>query len=387
MISLICRTRAFVLTLSITLLLAPYVDASVTITTEENATFSFADADAAFGGVIPAGGMTGVLHKAVPLDACAPLKNSFATGETAFVLIERGGCVFDLKVRYAQLAGFSAVVVFNDEHGRELITMSARSAFDIYIPAVFVTNNSGKQLLSVIDEPGTTCVISPSFENTAWSVMAVSFISLLAVSAVLATFFFVRRHRLRRVGSRLLLTREPAGMSARDVKALPCVTFKAGLEGGEVCLGDTCVVCLEDYEDGEKLRVLPCRHEFHVPCIDQWLTTRRPFCPVCKRDARDTSPPPPSMSSPPPPSSSTSTAVSGVGQAESGHVAAMSSNAGAAPPTSSLATPLLLSQSTSTSIAVEDGSLSSTRQARRQQVLPEPAALLGADIVEGDSAC
>lgn len=25
--------------------------------------------------------------------------------------------------------------------------------------------------------------------------------------------------------------------------------------------------------------------EFHVGCIDQWLLTRRPFCPVCKRDA------------------------------------------------------------------------------------------------------
>jgi E3 ubiquitin-protein ligase RNF13 len=26
--------------------------------------------------------------------------------------------------------------------------------------------------------------------------------------------------------------------------------------------------------------------EFHVVCIDQWLMARRPFCPVCKRDAR-----------------------------------------------------------------------------------------------------
>jgi E3 ubiquitin-protein ligase RNF13 len=26
--------------------------------------------------------------------------------------------------------------------------------------------------------------------------------------------------------------------------------------------------------------------EFHLDCIDQWLTTRRAFCPVCKRDAQ-----------------------------------------------------------------------------------------------------
>jgi E3 ubiquitin-protein ligase RNF13 len=29
--------------------------------------------------------------------------------------------------------------------------------------------------------------------------------------------------------------------------------------------------------------------EFHVDCIDQWLTTQRAFCPVCKRDAQSKS--------------------------------------------------------------------------------------------------
>lgn len=29
---------------------------------------------------------------------------------------------------------------------------------------------------------------------------------------------------------------------------------------------------------------VPCA-DFHVGCIDQWLLTRRPFCPICKQDA------------------------------------------------------------------------------------------------------
>ncbi|KAF8940020.1 hypothetical protein BGZ58_008065 [Dissophora ornata] len=33
--------------------------------------------------------------------------------------------------------------------------------------------------------------------------------------------------------------------------------------------GDTCAVCLEEFEDGEELRILPCRHEFHCECIGQ----------------------------------------------------------------------------------------------------------------------
>lgn len=265
----------------------------VYILTPQNATFQYSNADAAFGGIIPPEGILGVLHKAEPLDGCEPLSNKVTPGDSAFVLIERGGCVFDVKVFFAQQAGFSAVIVFNNEFGRELITMSGRHASEIYIPAVFVTNNSGRQLLSVIGQPGTDCMITPTFDSTAWSVMAVSFISLLAVSAVVATFFFVRRHRLRRVGSRLLFVSQVEGMTSREVKALPSTVYKSGGSGNGTT--ETCAICLDDYETGDKLRVLPCDHEFHVACIDQWLTTRRPFCPVCKRDPRQS----PSSDAPP----------------------------------------------------------------------------------------
>ncbi|KAL7276104.1 hypothetical protein RUND412_000922 [Rhizina undulata] len=47
--------------------------------------------------------------------------------------------------------------------------------------------------------------------------------------------------------------------------------------------GDRCLVCLSDYEAGEECRQLTkCLHVFHRDCIDEWLTTGRNSCPLCR---------------------------------------------------------------------------------------------------------
>ena len=42
-----------------------------------------------------------------------------------------------------------------------------------------------------------------------------------------------------------------------------------------------CVICLEDFKNGDKATVLPCIHLFHTLCIQNWLKTQN-SCPICK---------------------------------------------------------------------------------------------------------
>ncbi|XP_069883103.1 E3 ubiquitin-protein ligase RNF43 [Dipodomys merriami] len=41
-----------------------------------------------------------------------------------------------------------------------------------------------------------------------------------------------------------------------------------------------CAICLEEFSEGQELRVISCLHEFHRTCVDPWLHQHR-TCPLC----------------------------------------------------------------------------------------------------------
>ena len=92
--------------------------------------------------------------------------------------------------------------------------------------------------------------------------------------------------------ARLVVRRCTCGLTDAAIGALPTFAYqipvvtgdKGGGGGGDEPRGQLllCAVCLEDVRDGETVRQLPpCRHLFHVDCIDLWLHTHR-TCPLCR---------------------------------------------------------------------------------------------------------
>ena len=45
-----------------------------------------------------------------------------------------------------------------------------------------------------------------------------------------------------------------------------------------------CYVCLAEYAAGDRVKLLPCKHEFHSECIDKWLADVHRTCPLCRKD-------------------------------------------------------------------------------------------------------
>ncbi|PWZ05397.1 putative RING-H2 finger protein ATL49 [Zea mays] len=81
-----------------------------------------------------------------------------------------------------------------------------------------------------------------------------------------------------------------AGVDQAFIDALPVFPYRAvavGRRAAKDADADAdepfdCAVCLCEFADDDKLRLLPtCGHAFHVPCIDAWLLSHS-TCPLCR---------------------------------------------------------------------------------------------------------
>jgi hypothetical protein len=82
-----------------------------------------------------------------------------------------------------------------------------------------------------------------------------------------------------------------AHLCRESLMELTTITYNSDTQLDSV--HNICAICLEEFEDGHLLRVLPnCSHTFHKNCVDHWLMgtfsedeTVTSFCPTCRRNA------------------------------------------------------------------------------------------------------
>jgi E3 ubiquitin-protein ligase RLIM len=69
---------------------------------------------------------------------------------------------------------------------------------------------------------------------------------------------------------------QPTGLTKQQIDNLAVRDFDAN------DAPKTCTICVAEYTEGNKIRILPCSHEYHVHCIDRWLFENS-TCPICRR--------------------------------------------------------------------------------------------------------
>lgn len=181
-------------------------------------------------------------------------------------------CTFERKVRNAQTAGFGAVIIYNHPGDDELEAMQGDgNSTDINISAVFIGGSDGESLRVRIGVDGLTGLATlypdPIFHN-----FLITFVIVVASSSIVFTIFlFYRRHMM-------MSTVPYKRMSKRQITRLPKRRFQQGDEE------ETCVICLDNFESGDTITPLPCKHIFHKKCIIPWLSEQQRVCPICKRD-------------------------------------------------------------------------------------------------------
>lgn len=72
----------------------------------------------------------------------------------------------------------------------------------------------------------------------------------------------------------------PQSPAAKDPATKPTTSSTEELPG--------CSICTDRFEDGQGMRVLPCRHMFHVMCIDDWILKFSETCPLWRVRRRRT---------------------------------------------------------------------------------------------------
>ncbi|KAG5869554.1 hypothetical protein JTB14_002299 [Gonioctena quinquepunctata] len=237
----------------------------------------FADVPAEFGPKLSDGAIRGVLVQAYPPSGCdislsPPPSKDNEIGKW-ILLVPRYNdhlnCSFEQKVRNAQMVGYDAVIVYN-MRSDALIPMAASNKTGIYIPSVFVSASSGSELKNFANNDYYVVITGESPFNIQTHLL-IPFAIVVGICFIVMISFMIwkfikdrrrqRRHRL------------PTAM----LKKIPTKKFQIS------DAYETCAICLDDYIEGEKLRILPCNHVYHSKCIDPWLTKNRRVCPICKR--------------------------------------------------------------------------------------------------------
>ncbi|XP_004633021.1 E3 ubiquitin-protein ligase ZNRF4 [Octodon degus] len=227
-------------------------------------------------------GMRGYLTEARPANVCQSTESPWPGNNgslDAIALLRRYNCTSNLKVLHAPRAGFQAAIVHNVGSAELVRAAPVSEALrrQIAIPAVGVGEAASQDLRVILrcDKPAHVVLLpkAPACPDPhSHPSLAVAWTLGHSLALAVGAFLLLRRLGLwargwwHRASSVKTQTRQKAQVRVYTRHS------------------DLCAICLDQYEEGDELKILPCSHAYHRGCIDPWLAQApHRACPLCKR--------------------------------------------------------------------------------------------------------
>ncbi|NXN27273.1 RNF43 ligase, partial [Nycticryphes semicollaris] len=150
-------------------------------------------------------------------------------------------------------------------------------------PVVLIRGHDAELLMGVVNKNREAHVKIEVKEPPAWPDYDVWILLTVVSTVVVIILIFVVRTKCQ-------LNRTQDSLQQQTMQAIAqLATRKYQARGRPASRWDSasscssapvCAICLEEFSEGQELRIISCSHEFHRECVDPWLQQHH-TCPLC----------------------------------------------------------------------------------------------------------
>jgi len=224
-----------------------------------------------------------------PEHGCGDLLNESEL-DGKIVLVKWGKCsCFNKSVNVFNYGGKGIVIGNNPGSGLIRMEKEGSETEDVGIPSVLISNLDFKEVRSIITQQTSMDVVATLSANEEWIddsatkslARAFTYMMLILPSTwtmlvlLWACFSLLKRRVMQ-----------------RQVREIPEIIFSSDMLEAESLkkkhiMNSSCPICLVDFEEQTRIKLLPCDHGFHPECIEPWIGERSDSCPICRQSVMD----------------------------------------------------------------------------------------------------